>query len=106
MISAMPDAMQITVRLGEPLRRAAGQFRLALALPAGATVAALVETLRRTYPEFGHRYAGRDLGHDHPYAIFVNSVQVERDDYERRSLHDGDVVHIVVPVVGGMAAVS
>lgn len=95
--------IHLTVRMGEPLRRAIGQFRLALTLPAGATVVALVEHLSQAYPDFNHRYAGRDLGHDHPYAIFVNRVQIPRAEQDRHLLHDGDVVHIVVPVAGGVA---
>ncbi|MCO6453312.1 MAG: MoaD/ThiS family protein [Caldilineales bacterium] len=97
----MSDSIEITLRLGEPLRRAVGQSRLDVELPSQATVAALIAFLDQTYPDFGHRFAGRDLGHDHPYVVFVNNAQISAEAYDQSVLRHDDRVHIVVPVAGG-----
>ncbi len=93
--------IQVTVRLGEPLRRAAGQHRFALTLPEGATVADLVARLADAYPDFARRYAGVDLGHAHPYRLYVNFQQVASDQLAKRTLQEGDTVHILIPIAGG-----
>ena len=100
----MTGDIHVTVRLGEPLRRAAGQFRFALTLPAGATLADLVSQLAETYPDFARRYAGTDLGHAHPYRLFVNFHLVAADQAAGRALADGDTVHILIPIAGGAVA--
>ena len=94
-------AIHVTVRFGEPLRRAIGQYRVGIELPAAASVVDLLASLRRTYPEFAMRFRGDDLGHDHPYRIFVNHKLVAGSECENHELAEGDLVHIVLPVVGG-----
>jgi molybdopterin converting factor small subunit len=95
------DKIQITVWLGEPLRRAVGQVRIELDLSAPATLADLLARLYAAFPDFSARYEGLDLGHEHPYRLFINHRQVEENVFGRRELKDGDLVHIVIPVVGG-----
>lgn len=94
----MPAHIQVTVRLGEPLRRAVGQYRLQIALAAPATVADLLAHLADAYPDFAAAHRGDDLGHDRPYRLFVNHTQAD----EAQLLQDGDLVHIVIPALGGM----
>lgn len=98
-----PARVRVVVRLGEPLRRAVGRFRLRLELPAPATVAALLDHLASAYPDFQGRFQGHDLGRDHPYHVFVNHRQVSPADYAAAALADGDQVHIVIPALGGEA---
>ncbi len=93
--------LTVTVRAGEPLWRAFGQHRISLDLPIPATLADLLATLAATYPDFGSRYRGDDLGHRHPYRLFVNHRQIADEEMAGHPLHDGDLVHIVIPVAGG-----
>lgn len=93
--------MRVTVRAGEPLWRAFGQHRISIDLPASATLADLLAALAETYPDFARRYLGEDLGHPHPYRLFVNFRQVDDPDLANQHLHDGDTVHIVIPIAGG-----
>jgi len=91
----------VTVRVGEPLRRALGRTRLELSLMPGATLADLLEHLAATYPDFSRRYRGDDLGHPYPYRLFVNRQAVSTAEAASRTLADGDQVHILIPVGGG-----
>ncbi len=93
--------MNITIRFGEPLRRAIGRHRLHIHQPAGATLADLLQTLHRTYPDFEAAFAGVDLGHAHPYHVFLNHRHIVPEQWEHTPLHEGDVVHIVIPALGG-----
>lgn len=93
----LPAQIQVTLRLGEPLGGAVGRRRLQIALPAPATLADLLAHLAAAHPHFAARFRGDDLGHDHPYRLFVNYTQVGED----QALADGDLVHIVIPVLGG-----
>jgi sulfur carrier protein ThiS len=99
----MPPAPTITVavRAGEPLWRAFGRHRIAVDLPAPAALADLLAALAATYPDFRSRYQGDDLGHRHPYRLFVNHRQISDEEMARQPLNDGDLVHIVIPVSGG-----
>lgn len=98
----MPPAptISVTVRAGEPLWRAFGRHRISIDLPAPASLAALLAALAAVYPDFSSRYLGDDLGRHHPYRLFVNHRQVADGDLAL-PLHDGDLVHIVIPVAGG-----
>lgn len=97
---SLPE-IRVTVRPGEPLRRAIGSYRIELTLPAGSTLAALLAHLSHTYPDFARRYAGQDLGHAYPYRLYVNHRQMPFDTAPQYVLADGDLVHIVAPVAGG-----
>ena len=99
----MPTAsmIRVTVRAGEPLRRAFGQHRISIDLRAPATLGDLLIALASAYPNFASRYQGDDLGHPHPYRMFVNHRQVADAALTGHPLADGDLVHIVIPISGG-----
>lgn len=98
---APAESVRVSVRLGEPLRRAVGQFRLHATLPAPATLADLLAHLAGAYPDFPAGFRGEDLGRDHPYHLFINHRQVPPGQFDRFALADGDQVHIVIPALGG-----
>lgn len=93
--------IRVTVRVGEPLRRALGRTRLELTLPTGATLADLLAHLAAVYPDFARRYRGEDLGHPFPYRLYLNRQAVDTAEAPIRTLADGDLVHILIPVGGG-----
>jgi sulfur carrier protein ThiS len=75
----------VTVRLGARL----GPARRGVRLPAGATVADLLEVLA---PELGHAPAGLA-----GIAVAVGGEVVGRD----RVLRDGELLALILPVAGG-----
>ena len=93
--------IRITVKVGDPLRQTVGQRRLQMALPAGSTAADLLTMLAQTYPGFESAFRGDDLGQESPYIFFLNSRPVTPPNFEAARLQDGDVVHLLLPVVGG-----
>lgn len=94
--------MRITVRLGEPLRRAVGPWRLVLEFPSqGTTVAGVLAHLASRYPDFAAAYQGTALGHSYPYQLFVNAQLVPAGEENEWLLRDGDKVYIFLPAVGG-----
>lgn len=93
--------ISVTVRAGEPLWRAFGQHRISINLPAPAALPDLLAALAAAYPDFGSRFRGDDLRHRHPYRLFVNHRQIADEEMAGHPLHDGDLVHIVIPVSGG-----
>ena len=93
--------LQITVKFGEPLRRVIGQRRVSLYLPVGATVDDLLALLDQRYAGFESAFRGDDLGRSYPYIIFINGRPVTVAHYAVVHLQDGDIVHLVPPVVGG-----
>ncbi len=93
--------IEVTIRFGEPLRKAVGARRVTLHLPEKATLADLLTRLAATYPGFEAAFRGDDLGRANPYVVFLNGRPVTGPNFPHTSLHQGDVVHIVVPVVGG-----
>lgn len=93
--------MYVTIRLGEPLRRVVGAFHLELDLPPGATLADVLTQLQKAYPGFASAFSGADLGYSHPYQLFHNHRRISQDAWPLTPLADGDIVHIVVPVLGG-----
>ena len=95
------STIHITIRFGDPLRKAVGARRVTLSLSGDATLADLLVHLARTYPGFERAFRGDDLGRDHPYILFLNGRPVTRPNYAQARLADGDTVHIVLPVVGG-----
>ena len=46
-------------------------------------------------------FAGVDLGYAHPYHVFFNHRHIVPEQWEHTPLHEGDVVHIVIPALGG-----
>lgn len=100
------QAMRITVRLGEPLWRAAGVMRLTLDLPQEpVTVADVLAALAARHAGFESAFRGEDLGHFMPYQVFVNASLVTKGEAHRRTLQDGDKVHIFLPAAGGSQGV-
>lgn len=94
--------MKITVRLGEPLWRAADATRLTLDFQQEpVNVADVLATLAIRYAGFERAFRGQDLGHFMPYQVFVNASLVANDQFHHRALRDGDKVHILLPVAGG-----
>lgn len=93
--------IRVTVRAGEPLWRAFGQHRISIDLPASATLADLLAALSEAFPDFASRFRGEDLGHRHPYRLYVNLRQAPDHDLAQQRLNDGDTVHIVIPISGG-----
>ncbi len=93
--------MEITVRFGDPLRKTVGSRRIILSLPENATLADMLAALAESYPGFETAFRGDDLGREFPYIIFVRGRPVTQPHYESARLQQGDVVHIVMPVVGG-----
>ncbi len=93
---------QITVRFGEPLRKTLGVRRLSLNLPDQASLADLLTHLAHAYPEFQASFQGEDLQRAYPYVLFINGRPITPPHYPTTYLNEGDIVHIVLPVVGGM----
>lgn len=98
------DLIRVTVRFGEPLRRAVGQYRLEAMLPGSPSVAEFIEHLTNTYAGFEMSYSGRVMGRDFPYEVFVNHRHAPKGDHAQLVLHDGDIVHIIIPIAGGASS--
>ncbi len=95
--------MRITIRFGEPLRRVIGRHRLQIELQAGSTLADLLSWLYDNYPKFADSFAGEGLGHHYPYHLFQNHRHILPEQWPHTALADGDVIHIIIPVLGGQA---
>ena len=92
---------RITLKLGQPLSQILGQRRLNWELPQDSTAASLLQELEQRYPQFGPALRGQGLGRPSPYIFFLNGRPVTPSNYESIRLREGDVVHLVLPVVGG-----
>ncbi len=81
--------MRVTIRLFARLRDLAGASELTREVPAGATVAAVWESLAREHPALA------------PYTSSVSSAV--NADYVRMNspVHDGDEIAFLPPVSGG-----
>ncbi len=86
--------MRVYIKLGEPLWRATGQRRLALAWPDGAevTVAGVLARLATEHPAFAAAYAAAS------YRLFVDAAPV---DAGAMPLTDGQTLFILLPAIGG-----
>ncbi|NOZ71181.1 MAG: MoaD/ThiS family protein [Chloroflexi bacterium] len=93
--------MRVIIRLGEPLRRAVGTYRLELDLSPEATLADMLITLQESYPDFALALSGKDLGHSHPYQLFKNHQHIPQHAWALTVLAEDDIIHIVIPVLGG-----
>ncbi|MCX6029579.1 MAG: hypothetical protein NT169_09800 [Chloroflexi bacterium] len=90
--------MRVYVKLGEPLWRATGQRRLALAWPAGAevTVADVLARLTTDHSAFAAAYAAA------PYRLFVDAAPVDAGNLSAGpQLADGQTLFILLPAIGG-----
>lgn len=94
--------MQITVRLGEPIRRLAGSILVSLDFDADqVSVADVLARLAATYPGFDAALRGDALGRPSPYQIFVNARRTPAGHESLTPLVSGDKVYIFLPAVGG-----
>ena len=89
--------ISVTIKFGEPLRRAVGQRRLRLNLAEGATVDALLQHLQQHQPGFAAGWQQEAM----PYTIFHQGRPVTPENYARVQLHEGDALYFVMPVCGG-----
>jgi DNA-3-methyladenine glycosylase len=97
--------MQITVRLGEPIRRLAGSIFVPLDFDADqVSVADVLARLAASYPGFEAALRGDDLGRPFPYQIFVNARRAPAGSEAQTPLAPGDKVYIFLPAVGGSDA--
>ncbi len=92
---------RITIKVGEPLRQILGQRRVSQELPQDATAADLLAVLAQCYPGFQEAFRGEEAGRAAPYIFFLNHRPVTPPHFDHTHLRDGDVVHLVLPVVGG-----
>lgn len=96
--------MQVTVRLGEPIRRLAGSILVPLDFDAEqVSVADVLARLAVSYPGFVAALRGDDLGHPSPYRIFVDARQVAAGQEAQTWLAPGQKIYIFLPAVGGVA---
>lgn len=93
--------LKITVKFGEPLRQSIGQRRISINLPEGGSAADLLSALAQKYADFAAAFQGDDLGRELPYIFFLNHRPVTAPNYNATRLQDGDVVYLLLPVVGG-----
>ena len=85
--------MKITVRLGEPFWRVAGQRQLTVSVAPDQTVAHAVDALLKRCPALAPEF---DNGEVKP-ALFVNDAEA----CPETPLADGATLHIVWPISGG-----
>jgi DNA-3-methyladenine glycosylase len=97
--------MQITVRLGEPIRRLAGAIFVTLDFDADrVSLADVLARLAASYPGFEAALRGDDLGRPSPYQVFVNARRAPAGSDTHTLLAPGDKVYIFLPAVGGSGA--
>ena len=91
--------MRVEVRFHPPFDRVVGTRTLPLEVPGDASLADLIERLRRDYPGlFPHlRFPGREE-EVRSFAIFVGGGEILPLTYK---LADGEVVEIYPPLSGG-----
>jgi DNA-3-methyladenine glycosylase len=97
--------MQITVRLGEPIRRLAGSIFVLLDFDTDqVSLTDVLARLAASYPGFEAALRGDDLGRPSPYQIFVNARRAPSGSEAQTLLAPGDKVYIFLPAVGGSDA--
>ena len=85
--------MKITVRLGEPFWRVAGQRQLTVGVAPDQTVAHAVDALMRRYPALASEFHNGEV----KPMLFVNDDEA----CPETPLADGTTLHIVWPISGG-----
>ncbi len=96
--------MKITVKMGAPLSQVVGQPKVTIFMAQDATLADVLAELQGLYPEFEAGLKGKGLRKPFDrvlYSLFVNSRPVDWDEAAATRLHDGDRIHIFMPVAGG-----
>jgi len=92
---------RVIVKLGQPLSQIMGQRKFILDLAEESTVASLLDALNQQQSQFQAEFRGDNLGRTNPYILFRNGRPLSRQNYATTYLQDGDVIHLVLPVVGG-----
>jgi molybdopterin converting factor small subunit len=96
--------MKITAKFGAPLSQVVGASKVALDMPAEATLADVLEALQARYPDFEDGLKGMGLAKPFDrvlYSLFLNSRPVAFENAEATPLRDGDRVYLFLPVAGG-----
>ena len=93
--------MEITVKLGEPLNRIAGQSLISLELPEGTTVTQALDRLSRAYPSVAAALVDDSSRPTLGFQYFVNRKWLRDDDLARHQLKARDRLYILAPIVGG-----
>ena len=96
--------MKVSVKLGAPLSQVAGQSKVILTMPEGATAADVLDLLGNRYPEFDEGLKGKGLRKPFDqvvYSLFVNARPVSFEDAAEATLRDGDRIYLFLPVAGG-----
>lgn len=93
-------AIQVTVRLGEPLWRSVGERRLVLSVPPDVSVAGLLAELMRRYPALTLLSSPEGRAR---YRVFVDGKLVPWEATGEYRLHGGNTVYIFPPAAGGNA---
>jgi len=99
-----PETIRVTVRFGEPLRKAVGHYRIEIPLAGPASVDDFILHLAEIFAGFESSYSGQVMGRDYPYEVFVNHRHVPKEEYGQFGLGDGDVIHIIIPIAGGASS--
>jgi molybdopterin converting factor small subunit len=96
--------MKVTVKLGAPLSQVVGESKVILTMPEGTTAAGVLDELRARFPDFEAGLKGKGLRYPFDqvlYSLFVNSRPVPFEQAGAATLHDGDRLHLFLPVAGG-----
>lgn len=96
--------MRIVVKLGAPLSQAVGENKLIVEMPEGATVADLLDDLRRRYPDFEAGLRGKGLRpplDQTLYTLLLNARSLPLARAADTPLRDGDRLSLFLPVAGG-----
>ena len=96
--------MKVTVKLGAPLSQVISENKVVLIVEDGASVDGILEELRRRFPDFDDGLKGKGLSsvRTHPlYNLFVNSRRVPWEEAATKTLHNGDLIYLFLPIGGG-----
>ncbi len=91
--------MQVT--LFATLRAIAGERRIALALPPGATVMTLLEALAERWPEMREHFFTEEGGLSRQVNVFIGGRNVRWLEGAETSLDGVEEVDLFPPVAGG-----
>lgn len=96
--------MKITAKLGAPLSQVVGESTVHLDMPAGSSLADVLEALQIRHPDFEDGLRGRGLAKPLDrvlYSLFLNARPVAFEAAATTVLRDGDRVYLFLPVAGG-----
>jgi molybdopterin converting factor small subunit len=97
--------MQARFKLGEPLSRALGARQLSVEVPAPesgeASLGDALNALLAAYPQAAGELRLGAKESDFYYMLFVNDRLMRFADRDQATLHEGDVISILLPLAGG-----